>query len=47
MMRYYIWERESGRLLAICSTKQAAYDFLAIECTKIGLPKAAFHITYE
>ncbi len=46
-MRYHIWDRESGKLLATCEYKQSAYDFRAIEAEKTGKPKSAFRISYE
>jgi hypothetical protein len=46
-MRYHIWDRESGKLLATCEHKQAAYDYREIHAYKTGKPKTAFRISYE
>lgn len=46
-MKYHVWDRETGKLLATCKYKQTAYDFRAIHCEKTGKPKSAFRISYE
>jgi hypothetical protein len=46
-MRYRVWDRETGKLLATCGHKQSAYDYRAILCEKTGKPQSAFRISYE
>lgn len=46
-MKYYIWDRETGKLLGSCKYQQSAYDFRAIEAKKSGRPHSAFRISYE
>lgn len=46
-MKYYIWDRETGKLLGTCEGRDTAYDFRAIEAEKTGKPKSAFRISYE
>jgi hypothetical protein len=46
-MKYHVWDRETGKLLASCQYKQSAYDYRAIQVAKTGKPKSAFRISYE
>jgi hypothetical protein len=44
---YYIWERESGKLLAKCEDQQDAYDLRASLATRAKRPKTDYRISYE
>ncbi len=46
-MKYHVWDRKTGKLLATCEYKQSAYDFRAIRAEQTGKPKSAFRISYE
>lgn len=46
-MKYYIWDRDTGKLLGTCQDRMTAYDFRAIQVEKTGRPKSDFRISYE
>ena len=46
-MRYHIWDKATGRLLASCEYKQSAYDYRSVLAEKLGKPRSAFRISYE